>query len=197
MQHTLSALPYQRTALEPHMSAETLDYHHGKHLQTYVSNLNRLVVGTEFEHADLETIMSRANGPLFNNAAQAWNHTFFFEGLTPDAGGVPQENLATAIARRFNGTAGFEDAFMQSALDVFGSGWTWLVQTRAGGLDIVNTTNGMPPPASAGQPLLTLDVWEHAYYRDDRNSRQRYIEAYMRHLLNWPIVNERWDATSR
>ena len=194
MLHVLPPLPYSRAALEPHMSAETLDYHHGKHHQAYVTNLNKMVVGTEFEDADLETIVRNANGPLFNNAAQAWNHAFFFAGLTPDAGTTPNQSLGAAIAARFGDMAALEAAWAQSAAAVFGSGWTWLVRTPSGGLEIVNTTNAATPLASTNQPLLTLDVWEHAYYIDHRNQRPRYIEGFLRQLLNWQVVNERWDA---
>jgi Fe-Mn family superoxide dismutase len=176
------------------MSAETLDFHHGKHHQTYVTNLNKLVGSTEFEHADVDTIVRNAQGPLFNNAAQIWNHTFFFDGLTPDTGASPDAALVTALAARWAGTAGFEAAFSQSATTVFGSGWTWLVRTPSGELDIVNTANAATPLTTASRPLLALDLWEHAYYIDHRNLRPQYIETFLRHLVNWSVVNQRWHA---
>jgi len=188
MTHTLPPLPYARDALAPHMSAETLDFHHGKHHQAYVTNLNKLVLGTEFEHADLETIVRNAGGGLFNNAAQTWNHTFFFDGLTPDAGTAPHAALGAAIAARYGDRAGFETAFAQSAAAVFGSGWTWLVRTPGGGLDIVNTANAATPLTTANRPLFTLDVWEHAYYIDHRNNRKAFLEAFCDKLINWDFV---------
>jgi len=197
MQHRLPPLPYARDALEPHMSAETLDVHHGKHHQAYVTNLNKLVVGSEFESADLDTIVRNARGALFNNAAQVWNHTFFFEGLSDDAVGSPSPDLAAAIGARWGDTAGFETAFAQDAAAVFGSGWTWLVRRPTGKLDIVHTANAATPLTTADRPLLTLDVWEHAYYIDHRNLRPRYIETFLRHLVNWRVVSERWDAAGR
>jgi superoxide dismutase, Fe-Mn family len=196
MSHALPPLPYARNALEPHMSAETLDFHHGKHHQAYANSLNKLASDTELEHADLVTIVRKAHGPLFNNAAQLWNHTFFFEGLTPDSGSSPSTALATAIAARWSNIAGFEAAFAQSAIDVFGSGWTWLVRTPSGELDIVNTANAATPLTTSNRPLLVLDLWEHAYYIDHRNLRPRYIETFLRHLVNWRVVNERWNAAA-
>ena len=196
MTHTLPPLPYACDALAPHMSAETLDFHHGKHHQAYVTNLNKLVAGTEFESADLDTIVRNASGALFNNAAQTWNHTFFFDGLTPDAGTAPHAALAAAIAARYGDRAGFEAAFAQNAAGVFGSGWTWLVRTPAG-LDIVNTANAATPLTTANRPLFTLDVWEHAYYIDHRNLRPRYIETVLRQLVNWRVINQRWDSAAR
>jgi superoxide dismutase, Fe-Mn family len=196
MSHALPSLPYARNALEPHMSAETLDFHHGKHHKAYVANLNKLVSDTEFEQADLDTIVRNADGHLFNNAAQVWNHTFFFEGLTPDAGSSPSDSLAAALAVRWGNNAGLEVALMQSATEMFGSGWTWLVRTPSGGLDIVNTANAATPLTTANLPLLALDLWEHAYYIDHRNLRPRYIETFLRHLVNWNAVNQRWTAAA-
>jgi len=197
MQHRLPLLPYARDALEPHMSGETLDVHHGKHHQAYVTNLNKLVVGSEFESADLETIVRSAGGALFNNAAQVWNHTFFFEGLSPDGAGSPGSGLSAAIDAHWGDLAGFEAAFAKDAAAVFGSGWTWLVRKPTGRLEIVNTANAATPLTTADRPLLALDVWEHAYYIDHRNLRPRYIETFLRHLVNWRMVSQRWDAAGR
>ncbi|MFI4928825.1 MAG: superoxide dismutase [Burkholderiales bacterium] len=197
MQHRLPPLPYARDALEPHMSAETLDLHHGKHHQAYVTQLNKLVVGTEFEGSDLETIVRNASGALFNQAAQVWNHTFFFDGLSADGVGSPSATLAAATAARWGDAAGFEAAFAQQATAVFGSGWTWLVRTPSGSLDIVSTANAATPLTTTERPLMVLDVWEHAYYIDHRNLRARYIETFLHHLVNWRAVSERWQAAAR
>jgi Fe-Mn family superoxide dismutase len=196
MQHRLPSLPYARNALEPHMSAETLDLHHGKHHKTYVDNVNKLVAGTEFETSDLETIVRNAGGELFNNAAQAWNHTFFFQGLSAVGVDTPGAPLAAAIAARWGDVAGFEAAFTKQATSLFGSGWTWLVRTPSGSLDIVNTANAGTPLTTASQPLLTLDVWEHAYYVDHRNLRPRFVDTFLRHLVNWRVAGERWQAAA-
>lgn len=181
----LLPLPYARDALEPHMSAETLDYHYGKHHQAYVTQLNRLIEGSEFEQADLETIVHHASGALFNQAAQVWNHSFFWNSLSPRGGGEPQGRLADAIARSFGSFAAFKEAFNQAALGHFGSGWVWLVQRLDGALAVISTGNAATPLASPERPLLTLDVWEHAYYIDHRNARARYLEAF------WSLVH--WD----
>jgi len=197
MQHRLPPLPYARDALEPHMSAETLDLHHGKHHHAYVTQLNKLVVGTEFEAADLDTIVRNAGGTLFNQAAQVWNHTFFFDGLSADGVASPSAALAAAVSARWGDVAGFEAAFAQQAAAVFGSGWTWLVRTPSGSLDIVNTANAATPLTTIDRPLMALDLWEHAYYVDHRNQRARYIETFLHHLVNWRVVNERWLVAAR
>jgi Fe-Mn family superoxide dismutase len=159
--------------------------------------LNKLVVGTEFEASDLETIVRNAGGALFNQAAQVWNHTFFFDGLSADGVGSPSAALAAAIAARWGGAAGFEAAFAQRAAAVFGSGWTWLVRTPNGSLDIVSTANAATPLTTTDRPLMVLDVWEHAYYIDHRNLRARYIETFLHHLVSWRAVNERWQVATR
>jgi superoxide dismutase, Fe-Mn family len=179
---TLPQLPFARDALEPHMSRETLDYHYGKHHKTYVDTANELLKGNEFEHLPLEDIVRKASGKLFNNAAQVWNHNFFWNCLTPSQT-PPGGKLAPAIAKQFESFENFRKQFTQVALDTFGSGWTWLVKDAAGALAIVST-QGAGNPLVAGQtPLLTCDVWEHAYYLDYRNVRKNYLEHY------WPLVN--------
>ena len=185
MTHELPALPYDRDALAPTISAETLDYHYGKHHQTYVTNLNNLVPGTEYENSSLEDIIKSADGGIFNNAAQVWNHTFYWNCLSPNGGGAPGGALAAAIDARFGSFDAFREAFNQSAATNFGSGWTWLVKTADGGVDIVNTSNAANPMRDDLTPLMTIDVWEHAYYIDYRNARPKYLEEI------WSIVN--WD----
>jgi len=187
MTHELPALPYGRDALAPTISAETLDYHYGKHHQTYVTNLNNLVPGTEYENASLEEIIKSAEGGIFNNAAQVWNHTFYWNCLSPNGGGTPSGALASAIDARFGSFGAFRDAFNKSAATNFGSGWTWLVKTPDGGVDIVNTSNAANPMRDNLTPLLTIDVWEHAYYIDYRNARPKYLEEIW-NIVNWDFV---------
>jgi Fe-Mn family superoxide dismutase len=190
MEHTLPALPYAMDALSPHISKETLEFHYGKHHQTYVTNLNNLIKGTEFETAPLEDIVKRSSGGVFNNAAQVWNHTFYWHSLSPNGGGEPQGALAAAIDAKWGSFAAFKEAFTKSAIGNFGSGWTWLVRKSDGSLDIVNTSNAATPLTTADRALLTCDVWEHAYYVDYRNRRPDYLGAF------WSLVN--WDhATSQ
>ncbi|MFY8205902.1 MAG: superoxide dismutase, partial [Arenimonas sp.] len=167
----LPALPYDRTALEPHISAETIDYHYSKHHQTYVTNLNNLIAGTEFESADLETIVRKSQGGLFNNAAQVWNHTFYWNCLKPNGGGAPTGKLAEAIDAAFGSFDAFKAEFTKTAIGTFGSGWAWLVQRADGSLALVSTSNAATPLTGTDKPLLTCDVWEHAYYVDYRNAR--------------------------
>jgi len=186
-QHELPELPYPSNALEPHISAETLRYHHGKHHASYVEKLNNLIEGTEFETAPLETIIKKASGGVFNNAAQVWNHTFYWNCLSPDGGGNPGGQLAAAIDKAFGSFADFKDRFSEAAAGNFGSGWTWLVKNPDGTLEIVNTANAGNPMTDDKQPLLTCDVWEHAYYIDYRNARPKYIQAFW-HLVNWDFV---------
>ena len=188
MAHELPALPYEKDALEPHISAETLEYHHDKHHAAYVNNLNNLVSGTEFESMSLEEIVKNAPaGGIFNNAAQVWNHTFYFSGLSPEGGGEPGGDLATAIDNAFGNFADFKEQFSKSAATNFGSGWTWLVKKADGGLEIVNTDDADSAVKGAGTPLVTIDVWEHAYYIDKRNARPAYIESWWS-LVNWDFV---------
>ncbi len=183
----LPALPYDRTALEPHISAETIDYHYSKHHQAYVTNLNNLIVGTEFETADLETIVRKAQGGLFNNAAQVWNHTFYWNCLSPKGGGAPQGKLADAINSTFGSFDAFKAEFTKTAIGTFGSGWAWLVQRTDGSLALVSSSNAATPITGTDKPLLTCDVWEHAYYVDYRNMRPKYVEAFW-NLVNWDFV---------
>ena len=184
----LPALPYDRTALEPHISAETIDYHYSKHHQTYVTNLNNLIAGTEFESADLETIVRKSQGGLFNNAAQVWNHTFYWNCLKPNGGGAPTGKLAEAIDAAFGSFDAFKAEFTKTAIGTFGSGWAWLVQRADGSLALVSTSNAATPLTGTDKPLLTCDVWEHAYYVDYRNARPKYLEAFW-NLVNWDFVS--------
>ena len=187
MSFTLPPLPYEKNALEPHISAETLEYHYGKHHQAYVTNLNKLVVGTEFENASLEDIIKKSSGGIFNNAAQVWNHTFYWHCLSPNGGGVPTGNLAELINRHFGSFESFKEKFTQTAIATFGSGWAWLVKNPDGSLALVSTSNAQTPMTSGQKALLTCDVWEHAYYIDYRNLRPKYVEAFW-NLVNWDFV---------
>lgn len=186
-QHSLPELPYPKNALEPHISAETLEFHHDKHHATYVKKLNKLLPGTGLEKASLEEIITSATGDVFNNAAQVWNHTFYWNCLNPDGGGVPKGALVKAIDQSFGGFKDFKERFTGSATSNFGSGWTWLVQNPDGTLEILNTSNAGNPLTDNKQPLLTCDVWEHAYYIDYRNARKKYLEAFW-NLVNWEFV---------
>ncbi|QTP60492.1 superoxide dismutase [Fe] [Billgrantia antri] len=188
----LPALPYDRNALEPHISAETLDYHYGKHHQAYVTKLNELIEGTDETDKSLEEIIQSSSGSLFNQAAQVWNHTFYWHCLAPNGGGEPSGALAEAIQARFGSFAQFKQAFSDSAVANFGAGWTWLIKTADGGVDIVNTSNADTPIAHGQTPLLTIDVWEHAYYIDYRNARPKYLENIWS-VLNWDFVAQNFD----
>ena len=189
MTFELPALPYPKDALAPHISSETLDYHYGKHHSGYVKKLNKAVAGSEFEGKSLEAIIRTAKGGLFNNAAQVWNHTFYWNSLSPDGGGAANGSVATAIRSSFGSFEDFQKAFTKSATGNFGSGWTWLVQLHDGGLAIVNTSNADTPLTDDKvTPLLTVDVWEHAYYIDYRNERPAYLEAFWA-LVNWDFAN--------
>ncbi len=189
MQHELPALPYEKNALQPHISAETLDFHYGKHHQTYVTNLNKLIPGTEFENMALEDIIKKASGGIFNNAAQVWNHTFYWNCLSPAGRGEPSGGLADAIKQAFGSFDAFKEKFGTSAATNFGSGWTWLVKSPSGGVEIVNTSNAGTPMTDGKTALLTCDVWEHAYYIDYRNARPKYVEAFW-NLVNWDFVSK-------
>lgn len=187
MEHKLPELPYAKDALAPHISAETLEFHYGKHHATYVTNLNKLIAGTEFENLALEEIVKRATGGIFNNAAQVWNHTFYWHCLAPKAGGEPTGALAQAITLAFGSFAAFKEKFSATAVGTFGSGWAWLVKNPDGSLAIESTSNAANPMTSGKKPLLTCDVWEHAYYIDYRNARPKYVEAFW-NLVNWKFV---------
>ena len=187
MAHTLPPLPYALDALAPTISKETLEFHYGKHHQTYVTNLNNLIPGTEFETASLEEIVKKSSGGIFNNAAQVWNHTFYWNSMAPNAGGEPTGKLADAINAKWGSVAAFKEAFNKSAAGNFGSGWTWLVKKSDGSLDIVNTSNAATPLTTSDVPLLTCDVWEHAYYIDYRNARPKYLESFWT-LVNWSFA---------
>ena len=194
MPHELPALPFAKNALEPIISAETLDYHYGKHHQAYVTNLNNLIPGTEFESLSLEEIIKKAQGGVFNNAAQVWNHTFYWSCLrAPSADNAPQGRLADAINGAFGSFDAFKAQFSKAAVGNFGSGWTWLVQNADGSLEIVNTSNAGTPMTAKQQALLTCDVWEHAYYVDYRNARASYVEAFWK-LVNWDFVAKNLSA---
>jgi len=179
----LPPLPWARDALAPHISAETIDYHYGKHHQTYVTNVNNQIKGTEFENTDLVTIVKKAQGGLFNNAAQVWNHTFYWNCLSPKGGNEPTGKLADAIKKAFGDFAKFKEEFTKTAIGTFGSGWAWLVQRADGSVGLVSTSNAATPLTGTDLPLLTCDVWEHAYYIDYRNARPKYLEAF------WNLAN--------
>ncbi|MFN9480479.1 MAG: superoxide dismutase [Fe] [Betaproteobacteria bacterium] len=188
MEHTLPPLPYAMDALAPHISKETFEFHYGKHHQAYATNLNTLIKGTEFESLTLEEIVKKSAAGIFNNAAQVWNHTFFWNSMKPGGGGEPSGALAAAIAAEWGSYAAFKEAFQKSAVGNFGSGWTWLVKNADGSVDIVNTSNAATPLTGAGKPLLTIDVWEHAYYIDYRNARPKFVETFLTSLVNWDFA---------
>ncbi len=183
----LPALPYEMNALAPHISKETLEFHYGKHHQTYVTNLNNLIKDTEFENADLETIVKQSSAGVFNNAAQIWNHTFYWNSLSPNGGGEPTGAVADAINSSFGSFAEFKEGFTKTAVTTFGSGWAWLVKQPDGKLGLESTSNAATPLTTDAIPLLTCDVWEHAYYIDYRNARPKYLEAFW-NLVNWEFV---------
>ena len=187
MSFELPKLPYALDALEPHISKETLEYHYGKHHQTYVTNLNNLVKGTDLENKSLEELIKTTEGGIFNNAAQVWNHTFYWNCLAPNAGGAPTGKIAEAINKAVGSFEEFKKQFNDAAAKNFGSGWTWLVKKADGSLAIVNTSNAATPVSGEDKPLLTVDVWEHAYYIDYRNARVKYLEEFWA-LVNWSFV---------
>ncbi len=184
----LPELPFANDALAPAMSAETIEYHWGKHHRSYVANLNNLVKGTEWEGKSLEEIIRGSSGGLFNNAAQHFNHSFFWQCLTPNGGGRPEGALLAAIEKTWGSYEAFVEAFSKQAAGNFGSGWTWLVKKPDGSLAIQNTSNAGTPVAEGFKPLLTLDVWEHAYYIDFRNARPKFIETFFTKLVNWKFA---------
>ena len=187
MEHTLPPLPYPMDGLAPHISKETLDYHYGKHHQAYVTNLNNLIKGTPHENASLEEIVKTSSGGIFNNAAQVWNHTFYWNCMKPNGGGSPSGTLADAINQKWGTFDKFKEEFTKSCVGNFGSGWTWLVKKADGSVDIVNTSNAATPLTTGDKPLMTCDVWEHAYYIDYRNARPKYVETFWS-LVNWDFV---------
>lgn len=192
MAFELPALPYDKTALEPHISAQTFEFHHGKHHNTYVVNLNKLVEGTDLADASLEDIIVKTRGDaskagVFNNAAQVWNHTFFWNSMKPNGGGAPTGELATRIEADFGSLDKFKEAFKTAATTQFGSGWAWLV-VKDGKLEVVKTGNAETPVGTGATPLLTLDVWEHAYYLDYQNRRPDFIQSYLDNLVNWDFA---------
>ena len=188
MEHLLPALPYAKTALAPHISEETLDFHYGKHHQTYVTNLNNLIKGTEFENLSLEEIIKKSSAGIYNNSAQVWNHTFFWSSMKPNGGGAATGALADAINAKWGSFDAFKTAFQASAVGNFGSGWTWLVRKTDGSVDIVNMGAAGTPLTTGDKALLTIDVWEHAYYIDYRNARAKYVETFLANLANWDFA---------
>jgi len=192
MNHELPDLPYAKDALQPHISAETLEFHHDKHHAAYVTNLNKMIPGTEFEDQPLEhIIMTAPAGGIFNNAAQVWNHTFYWNCLSPQGGGEPKGDLLAAIKSKWGSFESFKEEFSRTAVGTFGSGWAWLVKKPDGSLDLASTSNAGCPLTSPDIPLLTCDVWEHAYYIDYRNARPKYVELFW-NLVNWEFVAERF-----
>lgn len=195
MEHTLPPLPYAKDALAPHISEETLDFHYGKHHQTYVTNLNKLIPGTEYENLDLEAIIKKAPaGGVYNNAAQIWNHTFFWNSMKPNGGGEPSGALGDAIKNKWGSFEEFKKAFAASAAGNFGSGWTWLVKKTDGSVDIVNMGAAGTPLTTGDTPLLCIDVWEHAYYIDYRNRRPDFISTFLNNLANWDFAAQNFAS---
>jgi superoxide dismutase, Fe-Mn family len=194
MEHTLPALPYEKTALAPHISEETLEYHYGKHHNAYVTNLNNLIKGTEFENASLEDIIKKSSGGIYNNSAQIWNHTFFWSSMKPNGGGAPTGALADAINAKWGSFDEFKKTFQASAVGNFGSGWTWLVKKADGTVDIVNMGAAGTPLTTGETALLCIDVWEHAYYIDYRNARPKFVETFLTSLANWDFASANFAA---
>ena len=194
MTHTLPALPYAQDALAPHLSAETFSFHYEKHHNAYVVNLNKLIVGTEFETAALEDIIKKASGGIYNNAAQIWNHTFFWNCMAPNGGAAPTGALADAINAKWGSYDDFKAAFQASAVGNFGSGWTWLVKKADGSVDIVNMGAAGTPLTTGDTALLCIDVWEHAYYIDYRNARPKFVETFLTSLVNWKFASANFSA---
>ena len=188
MTFQLPELPYAIGALAPYISAETLEYHYGKHHRAYVTQLNKLVDGTDFADMTLEEVIKNSSGAIFNNAGQVWNHTFYWSCLSPQGGGLPVTKLHDALTQAFGSIEEFKDKFTAAAISTFGSGWAWLVQDQQGALSIISTSNAGNPITQGMTPLLTCDVWEHAYYIDYRNVRADYLGAFW-NLINWSFVN--------
>ncbi|EKD54653.1 MAG: Superoxide dismutase [uncultured bacterium] len=193
MTFTLPKLPFALDALQPHISKETLEYHYGKHHQAYVNNLNNLVKDTEFANASLEDIIMKSSGGVFNNAAQVWNHTFYWHCLTPKSSNEPSGKLADAIQKKFGSFDEFKKQFTQTAISTFGSGWAWLAKNQQGELEIISTSNAATPMQQNKKALFTCDVWEHAYYIDYRNARPTYLENFWK-IANWDFVAENFSG---
>lgn len=191
MAFELPTLPYAKSALEPYISEKTLDYHYGKHHQAYVNNVNNLIKGTEFENVSLEEIIVKTDGGIFNNGAQVWNHTFYFMQFSPDGCKEPKDELKAALETKFGSVESFKEDFTKAAATLFGSGWAWLVVNEDGELEIVQTSNAGNPLKIGKKPLLTCDVWEHAYYIDKKNARPKYIEDFWK-ILDWKVISERF-----
>lgn len=191
MKFELPQLPFAKNALEPAISEKTIEFHYGKHHQTYVTNLNNLIIGTEFENSDLETIVKKSEGAIFNNAAQTWNHTFYFTSFKPNGGGLPKGKLADAINNTFGSFENFQKEFNNAALTLFGSGWAWLVKDHSGALSIVKESNAGTPLSKGFSPILTFDVWEHAYYIDYQNRRADHLSSLW-NIIDWDIVSARY-----
>ena len=194
MEHQLPALPYAKNALAPHISEETLEFHYGKHHQTYVTNLNNLIKGTDFEYSSLEEIVIKSSAGIYNNSAQIWNHTFFWSSMKPNGGGAPTGPLAEAINAKWGSFDEFKKAFQASAVGNFGSGWTWLVKKADGSVDIVNMGAAGTPLTTGDTAILTIDVWEHAYYIDYRNARAKFVEVFLASLANWDFASANFAA---
>lgn len=193
MKHELPALPYPKNGLEPSISSETLEYHYAKHHAAYVTNINNLIKGTEFENLALEEIIKRSSGGIFNNAAQVWNHTFYWNCLKPGGGGQPQGEVSKAIKSAFGSFDNFKNEFTQKAVTLFGSGWAWLVKNEDGSIAIVQTSNAGTPMTEGKIAVLTLDVWEHAYYIDYRNARPKYVEVFW-NIVNWGFAEKNFQG---
>ena len=191
----LPTLPYELNALEPYISKETLEYHYGKHHQTYVNNLNKLILNTEFDDKPLEYIVQNSTGGIFNNAAQVWSHNFYWNCLSANSGAQTKvsDTLQAVIKKKFGSLAAFQEQFTQVALTTFGSGWVWLVKTPTGDLELLSTSNAASPLTTANKALLTCDVWEHAYYIDYRNARLKYLEAFWQ-VVNWDFVEQNFNG---
>ncbi|MFA6200740.1 MAG: superoxide dismutase [Bacteroidales bacterium] len=190
-QFKLPELPFAQDALEPHISKTTLEFHYGKHHQAYVDNLNKLIIGTEFENSNLEDIIMKASGGIFNNAAQVWNHTFYWNCLTPNSKLQPEGKLKEAIVAEFGSFEQFKEKFTNAAVTLFGSGWAWLVKNQEGKLEIVQTSNAENPMRQGKNPILVCDVWEHAYYLDKQNRRPAYLESFWK-IVDWKKVEDRY-----
>jgi Fe-Mn family superoxide dismutase len=191
MAFSLPKLPYANDGLEPVISEKTINFHYGKHHQAYVNNVNNLVKGTEFENASLEEIIQKAEGGIFNNGAQVWNHTFYFMQFNPDGCHEPKDELKSAVEKKFGSFEAFKEAFTKAAATLFGSGWAWLVVDKNGQLIIVQTSNAGNPMRDGMKPLMTCDVWEHAYYLDKQNARPKYIEDFWK-IVDWKVISERF-----